>query len=58
MVELTTRQREISGDGGNYREKVKLKRILCARQLTIPDMAVTSPDPAGNNTDTMSSKLN
>jgi hypothetical protein len=56
MVELTTRKREISGDGGNYRDKVELKRILCARQLTIPDTAVTSPDPAGNNPDMMSSK--
>jgi len=58
MVELSTRKREIRGDGGNHHEKLGLKRISCASQLTIPDMAGTSPDPAGNNTDTRSSKPN
>jgi len=58
MVELSTRKREIRGDGGNHHEKLGLKRILCASQLTIPDTAGTSPDPAGNDTDTRSSKPN
>jgi len=46
------------GDGGNHHEKLGLKRIPCASQLTIPDTAGTTPDPAGNNTDTRSSKPN
>jgi len=58
MVQLSTRKREIRGDGGNHHEKLGLQRILCASQLTIPDTAGTSPDPAGNNTDTRSSKPN
>jgi len=55
---LSTRNREIRGDGGNHREKLGLKRISCASQCTIPDTAGTSPDPAGNNTDSRSSKPN
>jgi len=58
MVELSKRKREIRGDGGNHHEKLGLKRILCASQFTITDMAGSSPDPAGNNTDTRSSKPN
>jgi len=58
MVELTTRKREIRGDGGNHHEKLGLKRISCASQLTIPDTADTSPDPARYNTDTRSSEPN
>ena len=58
MVELSTRKREIRGDGGNHHEKLGLKRISCASQLTIPDTAGTSPDPAVNNTNTRSSKPN
>ena len=58
MVELSTRKREIRGDGGKHHEKVGLKRILCVSQLTIPDTAGTSRDLAGNNTDTRSSKPN
>jgi len=58
MVELSTNQREIRGDGGNHHEKLGLKRILCASQFTIPDTAGTSPDLAGNNTDTWPSKPN
>jgi len=58
MVELSTRKREIRGDGGNHHEKLGLVRILCASQLTIPDRAGTSPDLAGNNTDTWSSQPN
>jgi len=54
MVELRTRK----GDGGNNHEKLGLKRISCASQYTIPDMAGTRPDPAGNNTDTRSSQPN
>ena len=58
MVELSTRQREIRGDGENHHEKLGLKRISCAGLFTIPDTAGTSPDPAGNKTDTRSSKPN
>jgi hypothetical protein len=43
------------GDGGNHHEKLGLKRILCPSQLTIPDTAVTTPDPAGKHTDIRSS---
>jgi hypothetical protein len=57
-VELSTRKREIRGDGGNQDEKLGLERILCASQLTISDTVGTSPDPAGNITDTGSSKPN
>jgi len=46
------------GDGGNYHEKLGLKRISCASQLTIPGTAGTTPDPAGKNTYTRSSKPN
>ena len=46
------------GDGGNHHEKLGHKRISCASQLTIPDMAGTSPDPACNYIDTRSSKPN
>jgi len=58
MVELSTRKREIRGDGGNHHEKLGLERILLVSQLTIPDTGGTSPDPASNNTDTRSSKSN
>jgi hypothetical protein len=58
MVVLSTRKREITGDRGNHHEKLGLERILCASQLTIPDTAGTSPDPAGNITDSGPSKLN
>jgi len=58
MVDLRTRMREMRGDGGNYHEKLGLKRISCASQLTIPDTAGTSPDPACNYTDTRSSQPN
>ena len=58
MVELSTRKREIRGDGENYHEKLGLERISCASRLTIREMARMSPDPASNNTDTRSSKPN
>jgi len=58
MVELSTRKGEIRGDGGNHHEKLGLERISCASQLTIPNMAGTSPDPEGNITDMGSSKPN
>jgi len=44
MVELRTRKREMRGDGTNHHEKLGLKRILCASQFTIPDMAGMSSD--------------
>jgi len=58
MVELSTRKREIRGDGGNHHEELGLKRISCASQLSISGTAGTSPDLAGNNTDTRSPKPN
>jgi hypothetical protein len=58
MVELSTRKREIRGDGGNHHENLGLERISYASQLTIPDLAGMSPDPAGNITDMASSKHN
>jgi len=36
IVKLSTRKREMWGYGGNHHEKLGLKKILCARQLTIP----------------------
>jgi len=58
MLKLSTRKREIRGDGGNHHEKLGLERILCASQLTIPETAGTSPDPVGNITNNGSSKPN
>jgi len=58
MVELSTRKRDIRGDGGNHHEKLGLERISCGSQLTIPDTAGTSPDPAGNITNMGASKSN
>jgi len=58
MVELKTSKREMGGDGGNHYEKLELERISCASQLTIPDTAGTSPDPALTIAETMSSKPN
>jgi len=46
------------GDGGNHHEKLGLKRISCASQLTIPDTAGTTPNPAVKTTDTRSAKPN
>jgi len=58
MVELRTRKREMRGYGGNHHEKLGLMRISCADQLTIPDTAGMSPNPACNYTDMTSSKPN
>jgi hypothetical protein len=58
MVVLSTRKREIRADRGNHHEQLGLEKILCAIQLTIPDTAGTRPDPAGDVTDTGSSKPN
>ena len=55
MVELSTRKREIRGDGGEHHEKLGLETISGASQLTIPDAAGKSPDPAADNTNTTSS---
>jgi hypothetical protein len=52
MVELRTRKRVMRGDKGNHHEKLRLKRILYARQFTIPDMAGMSTDSVGSITDT------
>ena len=58
MIELRTRKREMRGYGGNHDEKLGLKRILCASQLTVPDTAGTSPNPSCSNTATRSSQPN
>jgi len=58
MVELSTRKREIRGDGGNHPENLGVKRVSCASRFTSPNTAGTSPDPAGNSTDTRSSEPN
>jgi len=58
MVELRTRKSQMRGYGGNHHQKLELKRIFCASQFTIPDIAGASPDPACNNTDTRSSQSN
>jgi hypothetical protein len=47
MVELSTRKREIRGDGGNHHEKLGLERISCTSPFTISDAAGTSPNLAG-----------
>jgi len=57
-VELRTRKRETRGDGENHHEKLGLKRISCASQLSIPNTAGMSPDPVCNNTDRRSSQPN
>jgi hypothetical protein len=46
------------GHGGYHHEKLGLERILCASQLTIPDTAGNTPDPAGKNTNTRSAEPN
>jgi len=46
------------GDGTNHHQKQGLKRISCASQFTIHDMAGTCHDLACNNTDTRSSQPN
>jgi hypothetical protein len=58
MVELSTRKRDIRGDWGNHHEKLALKKISCASQLTIANTAGMIPDPAGIIADTGSSKPN
>ena len=44
------------GDGGNHQERLGHKRISCASQFTMPNMAGMSPDPTCNFTDTRSSQ--
>jgi hypothetical protein len=58
MVDWRTRMRVIRGDGGNYHEKLELKRISYVSQYTIQDLSGTSPDPAFDYTDTRSSQPN
>jgi len=58
MVDLSTRNREMGGDGGNHHEGLGLERISCANQCTIPDTAVPYPNPACKFTDTRSSQHN
>ena len=43
---------------GIHHMKLGLKSFACASQFTIPDMAGTTPDPGGNNTDKKSSTPN
>jgi len=46
------------GYGGNHHEQLGLRRISCVSQLTIPNMAGTSPHPACNYTETRFSQPN
>jgi hypothetical protein len=46
------------GDGGNHNEKLGPMGISCGTQFTIPDTIGTTPDLAGKNTNTTSSKPN
>jgi len=58
MVQLSTSNREIRGDGGHRHEKLGLERSSCASQFTIPDTGGTNCDLVGNTTDTRSPKPN
>jgi len=44
--------REMAGPGENQGEKLGLKRISCASQLTIPETSGTSPYVVYNQPDT------
>ena len=57
-IELSTAKREIRGNVGNHHGKQGLDRMSCASRLTIANTADTSPDLAGNNTQTRSCKPN
>jgi len=46
------------GYGGNHHEEMGHKSISCASQLTSPEPEGTTPDPAGENTDSRSFKPN
>jgi len=47
------------GDAGNHHDKLELKKILCASQLTsVPDTGGIIPDLVGKKTNTWSSKPN
>jgi len=48
----------MTGDGGNHHEKLELKRISCAGQLTTSDMSGTMPDPVCKNAYTRTFKPN
>jgi len=50
MAELKMRMQELRGDGGNHYDIVRHKRIRCASQLTLPDMAGTSCHLVWSNT--------
>jgi hypothetical protein len=56
MVELRTRKRGMSGDGGNDQEKLGLREFRVQVNLPCPDTAGMSPDPACNTPDQMSSQ--
>jgi hypothetical protein len=43
---------------GNHPEKLRLRRMLCASEFTIADMAGTTFNAAGYNSDTRFSKPN
>jgi hypothetical protein len=58
MIEFRTRKREMSGYGRNHHEKLGLKRISCASQFAIPNMAGTSSDLLCSYADTRSSQPN
>ena len=55
MVEFSRRKTEIRGEGGNHHEKLELKRLSCASQCYIHDLAGTSPNPARTHTNMLPS---
>jgi len=57
MVQLRTTKRGRWQAMGNRNGELGLKRISCVSQLTIPDMAGRSSNPAGMYTDTRASEL-
>jgi len=52
------RKSEMKGYVGNHYDKLGLKRISCASQLTSPDTEGTAPDLAGKISERRSSNLN
>jgi len=54
-VELRMRKQEMRAHGTNHHDKLGFDWISCASWFTIPDIAGTSPNPACNHTNTMSS---
>jgi len=50
MVKWMTRKREMWGEGRNHYKKLELKRHWSVCQISIPNTAVTTSDPAAHDT--------